>query len=63
MEQQEATGWSEIDKEELFDVISALAANIRVLTNEVIELGAIILELQEPARKLLPGQTKLGVVN
>lgn len=49
-------------KEELYDVIAALADTIRSLTNEIVELQGIYLQTSS-TRKLLPGQTKLGVVN
>ena len=61
MERKETTSWSN-EKEELYDVISALADTIRSLTNEIVELQGIILD-NSSTRKLLPGQTKLGVVN
>lgn len=49
-------------KEELYDVIAALADTIRSLKNEIVELQGIYLQTNS-TRKLLPGQTKLGVVN
>lgn len=60
MERKISTTWRE-EKEELYDVIAALADTIRSLTNEIVELQGIILQ-QSSTRKLLPGQTKLGVV-
>lgn len=60
MERKRATTWSE-EKEELYDVIAALADTIRSLTNEIVELQGIYLQTNS-TRKLLPGQTKLGVV-
>lgn len=61
MERKETTSWSN-EKEELYDVISALADTIRSLTNEIVELQGILLHVKQK-RVLLPGQTKLGVVN
>lgn len=60
MERKRATTWSE-EKEELYDVIAALADTIRSLTNEIVELQGILLHVKQK-RTLLPGQTTLGVV-
>ena len=60
MERKRATTWRE-EKEELYDVIAALSDRIRMLTNEVVELQGILLHVKQK-RSLLPGQTKLGVV-
>ena len=60
MERKETTSWSN-EKEELYDVIAALADTIRSLTNEIVELQGILLHVKQK-RVLLPGQTKLGLV-
>lgn len=39
----------EFDKEELYDVIAALSATIRQLTNEIVELQGIMLETRNIA--------------
>jgi hypothetical protein len=41
-----------IDKEELYDVIAALSATIRQLTNEIIELHGIMLETNSIAEHI-----------
>ena len=60
MGRKETTSWSNY-KEELYDVIAALADTIRSLTNEIVELQGILLHVKQK-RVLLPGQTKLGLV-
>ena len=46
MERNERPSWSN-EKEELYDVIAALADTLRKLTNEIIEMQGIYLQVNE----------------
>tara|TARA_B100000900_G_C20578530_1_gene716402 strand:- start:850 stop:1035 length:186 start_codon:yes stop_codon:yes gene_type:complete len=60
MERKKTTSWSK-EKEELYDVIAALADKITLLTNEIVELQGILLHVKQK-RSREPGQTQLGQV-
>ena len=51
MERNETTSWSK-EKEELYDVISALVDTIKSLTNEIVELQGILLQTTESSKQL-----------